>query len=192
MKQIFTIAVLGAATSFGSYAAEMVGLGYKDTPLIPGTKWHIHDGDRPQPPIVTPPEKFSQMAPAPSDAVVLFDGKDLSKWQGNQGKDANWIVENGYMETKPKSGAIRTRDEFGDFQLHLEFATPEKVEGTGQGRGNNGLNIFGRYEIQILDSYGNKTYSDGQASAIYGQFPPLVNASKKPGEWQTYDVIFEG
>jgi hypothetical protein len=86
---------------------------------------------------------------------------------------------------------IRTKDAFGDFQLHLEFATPEKVEGTGQGRGNNGLNIFGRYEIQILDSYQNKTYPDGQAGAIYGQFPPLVNASKGPGEWQTYDVIFE-
>ena len=192
MKRILTIAALSAAATFTSSAAEMVGLGYKDTPLIPGTKWHVHDGDRPQPRIVTPPEKFSQMAPAPSDAVVLFDGKDLSKWQGSQGKDATWIVENGYMETKPKSGAIRTKDEFSDFQLHIEFATPEKVEKSGQGRGNNGLNIFGRYEIQILDSYENKTYPDSQAGAIYGQFPPLVNASKKPGEWQTYDVVFEG
>ena len=192
MKHFFSIAVLSAATSMATFAAEQQGLGYKDTPIIPGTKWHVHDGDRPQPPIVKPGDKFSQMANPPSDAVVLFDGKDLSKWQGSQGKDANWIVANGYMETKPKSGPIRTRDEFGDFQLHLEFATPEKIEGTGQGRGNNGLNIFGRYEIQILDSYENKTYADGQAAAIYGQFPPLVNASKKPGEWQTYDVIFEG
>jgi hypothetical protein len=191
MKQFLFVATLTAVAGLSTFAAEQVGLGYKDTPLIPGTKWHVHDGDRPQPPIITPPEKFSQMAPAPSDAVVLFDGKDLSKWQKSGGGEATWIVENGYMETKPKSGMIRTKDQFGDFQLHLEFATPEKVEGTGQGRGNNGLNIFGRYEIQILDSYQNKTYPDGQAGAIYGQFPPLVNASKGPGEWQTYDVIFE-
>src|SRR5688572_23046334 len=185
MKQIFSIAILSAATVF---AAE----GYKDTPMIPGTKWHIHDSDRPKPPVVTPGERFSQMAAAPSDAVVLFDGKDLSKWQGTGGKDATWEVRDGYMEVKPKSGSIRTKDEFGDFQLHIEFATPEKVEGKGQGRGNNGLNIFGRYEIQILDSYNNVTYADGQAASIYGQFPPLVNASRPPGEWQTYDVIFEG
>ena len=185
MKQILSIAILSAATAF---AAE----GYKDTPMIPGTKWHIHDSDRPHPPVVTPGERFSQMAAAPADAVVLFDGKDLSKWQGTGGKDATWEVRDGYMEVKPKSGSIRTKDEFGDFQLHIEFATPEKVEGKGQGRGNNGLNIFGRYEIQILDSYNNVTYADGQAAAIYGQFPPLVNASRPPGEWQTYDVIFEG
>jgi hypothetical protein len=191
MKLILSIAAITAATGFSSLAADQEKFGYKDTPMIPGTKWHVHDGDRPQPKIVTPSEKFSQMANAPSDAIVLFDGKDLSRWQKSSGGEANWIVENGYMETKPKSGMIRTKDTFGDFQLHLEFATPEKVEGTGQGRGNNGLNIFGRYEIQILDSYQNKTYPDGQAGAIYGQFPPLVNASKGPGEWQTYDVIFE-
>ena len=191
MKQILTIAALSAVAGFSSMAADQEKFGYKDTPIIPGTKWHVHDGDRPQPRIVTPGEKFSQMANAPSDAVVLFDGKDLSKWKASKGGDATWIVENGYMETKPKSGMIRTKDEFGDFQLHLEFATPEKIEGTGQGRGNNGLNIFGRYEIQILDSYENKTYPDGQAAALYGQTPPLVNASKKPGEWQTYDVVFE-
>lgn len=190
MKQILTFAAL-SAVAVSTFAAEQQGLGYKDTPMIPGTKWHVHDGDRPQPKVITPGEKFSQMANAPSDAVVLFDGKDLSRWQKSSGGEATWTVENGYMETKPKSGMIRTKDTFGDFQLHLEFATPEKVEGTGQGRGNNGLNIFGRYEIQILDSYQNKTYPDGQAGAIYGQFPPLVNSSKGPGEWQTYDVIFE-
>jgi len=130
-------------------------------------------------------------APAPSDAVVLFDGKDFSKWKGRDG-DVTWKIENGYMEVTPKSGVIRTKDEFGDFQLHLEWATPVKVEGDGQGRGNNGVNIFGRYEVQILDSYDNITYADGQAGALYGQFPPRVNASKPPGEWQTYDIIFEG
>lgn len=182
----FSLAVGAAATLC---AAEK--LGYTDTPLIPGTQWHIHDGDRPQPRIVTPGEKFSQMAHAPSDAVVLFGGTDLSQWLSDKGGAVQWKVENGYMETT-KSGKIRTKDEFGDFQMHLEFATPSKVEGTGQGRGNNGVNIFGRYEIQILDSYQNKTYPDGQASALYGQSPPLVNASKGPGEWQTYDIIFEG
>ena len=165
--------------------------GYDDTPMIPGQKWRVHDKNRPLPPVITPPKRFSQEAPAPSDAVVLFDGKDLSKWQGRGGAPT-WKVENGYMETTPKSGPIRTKDEFGDFQLHIEFATPEKVEGKGQGRGNNGVNIYGRYEIQVLDSYQNETYADGQASAIYGQFPPMVNASKPPGEWQTYDILFEG
>lgn len=189
MKRIF--AVLSLSTlAFSAGAADQEKLGYDDTPLIPGTKWHIHDGTRPQPPIVKPGEFFSHKAPAPADALVLFDGTDFSKWQG-QGGEVKWKIQDGYMETT-KTGVIRTKGEFGDFQLHIEFATPEKVEGSGQGRGNNGLNIYGRYEVQILDSYENKTYPDGQASAIYGQTPPLVNASKGPGQWQTYDVIFEG
>jgi hypothetical protein len=183
--------VLITILSFGALAASNgAAEGYTDTPMIPGTKWHIHDPNRPQPKVVTPGKNFSQMAAAPSDAVVLFDGKDFSKWQGQNG-DVKWKIQDGYMECT-KTGVIRTKDEFGDFQLHLEFATPEKVEGSGQGRGNNGLNIYGRYEIQILDSYNNQTYADGGASAIYGQYPPLVNASRPPGEWQTYDVIFEG
>src|SRR5204862_5962380 len=120
-----------------------------------------------------------------------FDGNDLSKWQSSDGGgDAKWKVENGYMETT-KTGKIRTKEEFGDFQLHMEWATPEKVEGTGQGRGNNGVNIYGKYEIQVLDSFNNPTYADGQAAAIYGQTPPLVNASRPPGQWQVYDIIFE-
>ena len=166
--------------------------GYKDTPIIPGTKWHVHDPDRPKPRVVTSGTTFSDVAAPPSDAIVLFDGKDLSKWKQGDGSEAKWKVENGYMEVVPKSGILRTKDEFGDFQLHIEWATPAKVSGKGQGRGNNGLNIFGRYEIQILDSYENETYADGQAASIYGQTPPLVNASRKPGEWQTYDVIWEG
>lgn len=177
--------------SFGALAASAGAAdGYTDTAIVPGTKWHIHDPNRPQPRVVTPGKSFSHTAPAPSDAIILFEGKDFSKWIGNKG-EVQWKIQDGYMETT-KTGVIRTKDEFGDFQLHLEFATPEKVEGHGQGRGNNGLNIFGRYEIQILDSYQNQTYADGSAGAIYGQYPPLVNASKPPGEWQTYDVIFEG
>jgi len=171
------------------FGADQKSLGYKDTPLIPGTQWHVHDGDRPQPRVITPGKHFSEMAAAPSDAMVLFDGTDFSKWKGAKG-DVQWKIEDGYMETT-KTGVIRTKDEFGDFQLHLEFATPSKVVGDGQGRGNNGVNIFGRYEIQVLDSYNNPTYPDGQASAIYGQSPPLVNASRPPGEWQTYDIVFE-
>jgi hypothetical protein len=172
-------------------AAEMKGLGYKDTPLVPGTQWHVHDGDRPQPPIVTPAPTFSHMAPAPADAIVLFDGKDLSKWQTGDGKEAKWKIENGYMEVAKKAGSIRTKDKFADFQLHIEFATPAQVEGSGQGRGNSGILMNGVYEVQVLDSYNNKTYPDGQAGALYGQTPPLVNASKPPGEWQSYDIIFE-
>jgi hypothetical protein len=164
--------------------------GFKDTPLVPGTKWHQHDPDRPQPRVVTPGKQYSQQAQAPSDAVVLFDGKDFSKWVGEKG-EVKWKIEDGYMETT-KTGRIRTKDEFGDFQMHLEFATPAKVEGKGQGRGNNGVNIFGRYEIQILDSYNNVTYADGMAGSIYGQTPPLANAARPPGEWQTYDIVWEG
>ena len=187
-KLFFPMAAFSVATAL--YGADLQKQGYTDTPMVPGTKWHIHDPDRPVPAVVTPGEKFSEMANAPSDAVVLFDGKDLSKWQSQSGGDVKWKVENGYMETT-KTGRIRTRDEFGDFQMHLEFATPEKVEGNGQGRGNNGVNIFGKYEIQVLDSYNNLTYADGQAGALYGQSPPLANASRGPGQWQTYDVIFE-
>jgi hypothetical protein len=187
-KFILSMATLSATVAV--FAADQQNLGHSDTPMIPGTQWHIHDGNRPQPPIVKPGEKFSQLADAPSDAVVLFDGTDFSKWQAGRGGEVKWKIEKEYMETT-KTGIIRTKDKFGDFQMHLEFATPETVEGTGQGRGNNGVNIFGKYEIQVLDSYENKTYPDGQAGALYGQSPPLVNASRGPGQWQTYDIIFE-
>lgn len=126
---------------------------------------------------------------APSDALVLFDGKDLSKWQAMNGGEAKWTVANGAM-TVNRSGSIRTKEEFGDVQLHVEWATPSEVKGEGQGRGNSGVYLQGRYEIQVLDSYNNKTYFDGQAGAFYGHNAPLVNASRKPGEWQSYDIIF--
>lgn len=121
----------------------------------------------------------------PSDAVVLFDGHDLSLWDGGD----KWLVENG--AAVPQGGGITSKQAFGSCQLHLEFATPEKVEGDGQGRGNSGVYLMSLYELQILDSYINKTYFDGQCGAIYKQNPPLVNACRKPGEWQTYDVIFQ-
>jgi hypothetical protein len=164
--------------------------GFRDTPMLPGGKWHLHDPDRPQPRVVTPGATFSQNAPAQSDAEVLFDGKDLSKWQNAQGQASAWTVKDGYMETAGREG-IRTRGKWADFQLHVEFTTPSPARGTGQGRGNSGVLINGMYEVQVLDSFQAKTYPDGQAGAIYGQSPPLVNPSKPPGEWQTYDIIFE-
>ncbi len=166
-------------------------IGYTNTPIIPGTSWHVHDGTRPQPRIVTSGSTFSHLAPPPSDAIVLFDGHDLAKWQLGNGSPASWKVENGYMEVAPKTGSIRTKDKFADFQLHIEFATPAKVDGSSQGRGNSGILMNGVYEIQVLDCWENPTYPDGQAGALYGQIPPLVNASKPPGTWQSYDIIWE-
>lgn len=128
----------------------------------------------------------------PSDALVLFDGKDLSRWRSvNTGGEAKWKVKGGYVEVVAGTGDIATRDEFGDCQLHLEWATPSEVKGEGQERGNSGVFLMERYEVQVLDSYNNKTYYHGQAGAIYKQYAPLVNASRKPGEWQSYDIIFK-
>ena len=194
MKSPLLIFLTTATLASVASAADGKPIGYQDTPIIPGTKWHVHDGERPQPPIVTPgqPSTLEKAGTAPSDAVVLFDGKDLSKWRTAKGEDAGWKVENGYAEVVAKSGDIFTREEFGpDVQVHIEFATPPPV-GDSQGRGNSGIFLFGRYEIQILDSYENPTYPDGQATGIYGYMPPQVNASRKPGEWQMYDIIFDG
>lgn len=187
-----TLLAAGVALSLPAGFAVDAPVGYKDTPIIPGQKWRVHDPDRPHPKVVTPATTFSHNAGAPADAVVLFDGKDLSKWQNDKGAAAGWKVENGYMQVAPKAGNIRTKEEFGDFQLHIEFATPAKVEGNSQGRGNSGIFLHGIYEMQVLDCYENPTYADGQAGAMYGQYPPLANPVKKPGEWQSYDIIFEG
>jgi hypothetical protein len=168
-------------------------LGYDDTPVIPGSTYKVHDGARPQPRIVTPGTATAQESPGrpPSDAVVLFDGRDASKWTGRDG-ECRWKVENGFMEVVPGTGNVRTRDEFGDCQLHLEWAAPEAIKGDSQGRGNSGVFLMGQYEIQVLDCHDNPTYADGTTGAIYGQYPPLVNACRRPGEWQTYDIIWEG
>jgi hypothetical protein len=157
-------------------------------------KYEIHDRNRPQPPVVDPGTASTQETPgrAPSDAIVLFDGKDLSKWQHKDGSPAKWKVENGYFEVVPKTGQLYTKDSFGDCQLHVEFAEPNPPKGEDQDRGNSGVFLHNLYEIQVLDSYQGKTYADGQASAVYGQFPPQVNASRPPGQWQTYDIIFHG
>lgn len=178
-------------TALLASAAAAGDLGYTDTPFIPGSKWRVHDSARPQPQIVTPgaPSTQEKAGTAPSDAVALFDGTDLSKWKSGSA-DAKWKVENG--EAIAGGGDLVTRDEFGpDFQLHIEWTAPVPAKGSGQGRGNSGVFLFGRYEIQILDSFENQTYPDGQATAIYAYMPPQVNASRKPGDWQTYDIIFE-
>jgi hypothetical protein len=151
-------------------------------------RWKIHDMNRPQPVVVVPGEQPGQ---APSDAIILFDGNDLSQWVSTKDNGpAKWKVENGYMEVVKKSGGIRTMRSFGDCQLHIEWAAPAKVKGKGQKRGNSGVYLMGKYEVQVLDSYNNIVYPDGQAASIYGQNPPMVNACRGPGQWQSYDIIF--
>lgn len=169
-------------------AAQHAPVGYTDTPYLPDGKWRVHDLNRPHPKEITPGTNGSP----PSDAIVLFDGKDLSKWTGGRtGKTPAWKVENGYVECVPDTTDMTTKEKFGDFQLHIEWASPAKIEGESQDRGNSGVILMGKYEVQVLDSYQNPTYADGQAASMYGQYPPLVNAVRKPGEWQTYDLIFE-
>ena len=163
-------------------------LGYDDTPLQPDGKWRIHDGTRPQPKVVTPaaPGPFT---PAPSDATVLVGaGNDLSAWRMANGAAATWPMKDGVLQSG--KGMLQTTADFTDVQLHVEFATPSLVKGDGQDRGNSGVFLAGRFEIQVLDSYNNPTYPDGQAAAMFGQHPPLVNASRPPGEWQSYDIFF--
>jgi hypothetical protein len=150
-------------------------------------KWQVHDGSRPQPTVVTAGDEYGQ---PPSDAIILFDGSSLAQWRNAEGKPAQWKVENGYMEVVKGTGDILTRQGFGDCQLHIEWASPVEVKGEGQGRGNSGLFFMNKYEVQVLDSYNNKTYPDGQAGSVYGQYPPIVNACRGPGEWQSYDIIF--
>ena len=140
----------------------------------------------PEPKVIDP----GPVGGPPSDAIVLFDGKDLSQWQsGKNGAPARWDVREG-VATVNRTGSITTRENFGDCQLHIEWASPAEVKGTGQGRGNSGVYLSGLYEIQVLDSYNNKTYYDGQAGALYKQSAPLVNVCRKPGEWQSYDIIY--
>lgn len=158
-------------------------------------KYKSNDMSRPRPKVVEPGTNSTENTPGkpPADAIILFDGKDLSEWYRSGKKldapDAtpNWKVENGYTEIK--GGGITTKRRFGDSQIHIEWATPKEVKGNGQGRGNSGVYLGGFGEVQVLDSYQNDTYPDGSAGALYGKYPPLVNVSRKPGEWQSYDII---
>jgi hypothetical protein len=144
---------------------------------------------RPRPPVVQPAPQALPV-PAPADAVVLFDGKSLAEWRSSDGGPAKWVVKDGAIESVAGAGYLYSARGFGDVQLHVEWATPVPAKGTSQGRGNSGVFLMGLYEVQVLDSYQNDTYPDGQAAAIYGQYPPLVNACRPPGEWQTYDIVF--
>ncbi|MCB9890125.1 MAG: DUF1080 domain-containing protein [Planctomycetes bacterium] len=195
----FSFALLVVFGSFAS-SAPQDGLGYQDTPIVRG--YHVHDGTRPQPTHVTPGTMPAQqrLQEPPSDATVLFDGTSLDAWRGSKG-EAGWkivvpeavesLLTDKWMEVVRGTGTISTKEEFGDCQLHLEWRTPVTSKGKGQGRSNSGVFFCGRYEIQVLDSFENRTYPDGQAAAMYGQWPPRVNASRPAGQWQSYDIVFE-
>ncbi len=161
--------------------------------FIDGVKVHETDVTKqPLPPVVTPGEPAGFFAP-PSDAVVLFDGAEKSlqaNWTDTKGDASKWKVVDGALESVRGAGYIQTRESFGSCQLHIEWAAPAKPAGDGQGRGNSGVFLMGTYEVQVLDSFENQTYADGQASALYGRSKPLANACRKPGEWQSYDIIF--
>jgi len=190
--------VSGVLLVFGFQSVEQKSgpIGYQDTPMLPGGKWHVHDSARPQPIEVTPGASCSQATPdgPPADAVVLFDGTNLSKWRTADGHEPGWIIKEGFAQIPPEGTphgeSIYTRESFGDCQLHIEWATPDPPVGDVMNRGNSGVYFFGLYELQIFDSYRGGIYADGQAAAIYGQYPPLVNASRPPGRWQAFDVLF--
>ncbi len=172
-----------------STAPFIVQAGYRDTPHLPGSRWRVHDTDRPLPPVVTPPTTEPGAGAPPGDATVLFDGTDLDAWRAGD-EAAQWTLTDEGELIVNGTGSIQTVAAFGDVQLHLEWRSPTEIESSGQGRGNSGVFLMGRYEIQILDSFENPTYADGQAGALYGQHPPLVDATLPPGAWQSFDIVF--
>lgn len=180
------------AASLGIAVVAQQREGYRDTPILPGQKWHVHDPDRPYPHEVTP---GATLGAPPSDAIVLFDGSNLSHWVhlDKEGKELppKWKLVDGTIEVAPGTGSLFTKEKFGDCQLHIEWQESPDVQGTGQGRGNSGVFLMSNFEVQVLDSFRAHTYADGQAGAIYGQWPPLVNPMRKPGDWQTYDIVFK-
>jgi prepilin-type processing-associated H-X9-DG protein len=183
-----TLLLLASATQ----AADSGSAFYGDPPDA-HHPWAVHDPNRPQPKVVTPGTFSSNEQPGkpPSDAIILFDGTGLSNWvEVEKGDPAKWIVKDGVMEVAPKAGDIRTRQEFGDCQLHIEWAEAPDVSGSSQGRGNSGVFLMGLVEVQVLDSYHNITYADGHAAAVYEVNPPLANALRPPGQFQVYDIVF--
>jgi hypothetical protein len=199
MEKIASLLVAGVLIAGVSRGAdgEKPSVGYTDTPKLP-SGWCVHDIDRSHPKVVSP---AAEIGAPPSDAIVLFDGTGLSNWTGTKQADpkkkkynpegkALWKVENGYMECTP-TGSIMTRQKFGDCQFHIEWQTANPRQGDSQGAGNSGVFMMRRYETQVLDNFENRTYADGMAGCVYGQTPPLANACKKPGEWQSYDIVFQ-
>jgi len=196
MKNYSSLITLCAAVSLVSVCrAANTGSAFYGDPPDEHHPWAVHDQNRPQPKLVTPGTFSTQAQPGipPSDAIVLFDGTDLSKWEADEdspGVPTKWVIRDGAMECVPHSGYIRTREKFGDCQLHVEWTAPTKVEGESQGRGNSGVFLMGLVEIQVLDDYNNPTYADGFAASVYGVNPPLANALRPPGQFQAYDIVF--
>lgn len=199
LKLAAFVAVSGRASAEAQQAAPAqhpnADLGFTDTPMLPGLPYHVHDPDRPHPPVVRP---ATVPGGPPSDAIVLFDGNSLSQWEqrgrGAQAGNmvpAQWKVGDGWFEVAPHTGDLLTKQKFGDCQLHVEWASPTEIRGHSQGRGNSGVLLMSLYEIQVLDAWENPTYADGEAGALYGQWPPLAFPARKPGEWNTYDIVFE-
>lgn len=190
MSRCSMVLLAGLTALAAAPAAAQEKPGFKDTPILPGGSWHVHDSDRPAPAVVVP---AAQPGGAPSDAIVLFDGRSLDAWRAER---KLWPVANGVLTvpSRASSGgenALITKQSFGDVQLHLEFRSPNPPTKSSQDRGNSGIWFMQRYEIQILDGYQNPTYADGTVGAVYGWKPPLANVSRKPGEWQSYDIVFE-
>ena len=201
-------ALIVAASTLGAQQTAKIAKGflrpvdtvaYADTvpttPRLPGQTWRVHDADRPRPKKVAPGPLVSAPPPSRCRYHTLFDGKDSSHWstagRGGQIQEPKWKVESGYMEIVPRSGRLATKEKFGDCQLHIEWMIPAGTPGKGQDHGNSGVEMMMRYEVQVLESFENVTYADGQAAAMYGQWPPLVNASRPEGEWNVYDIMFE-
>jgi hypothetical protein len=179
MRFILVIAGAAVCAAAGAWAEEF---GYDDTPRLPNSPWRVHDRQRPQPPTIEPGR---DPAAPPSDAIVLFDGKDLSQWDGGNPQG----IEDGTINIL-KTGQLQSKRHFGDCQVHVEWASPAKADGGPMTWGNSGVLFFGKYELQIIESHACHIYADGIAGAVYGQTPPLVNVSRKPGEWQSYEIVF--
>ena len=193
MRFTLVLASFSALSAAVSVSAASAGPRFYGDPPDAHHPWAVHDGNRPQPKVVTPGTFSTPGEPGkpPSDAIVLFDGTDLSHWESaKDGKAPTWLVKDNFMEVDPSSGDIRTKDKFGDCQLHIEWAAPAKVEGDSQGRGNSGIFLMGMVEIQVLDSFNNVTYADGHAGSVYSVNPPMANAVRGPGEFQVYDIVF--
>ena len=195
MRVRLALAAIGAVLAVASagYAASTGSPFYGDAP-DDHHPWAVHDQNRPQPKVVTSGTFSTPAQPGkpPSDAIILFGGTDLSKWEAdkNEGGPTKWVIKDGAMECTPGSGYIRTKEKFGDCQLHIEWAAPKNVQGDSQGRGNSGIFLMGIVEIQVLDDYNNPTYADGFAGSVYGVNPPLANPLRAPGEFQVVDIVF--
>jgi hypothetical protein len=186
-KYLLSLSILACASVVHAEDANKPApIGYDDTPLIPGSQWRVHDIKRPAPPVITPGQKVGE---APSDAVVIFNGKSTDTLVSKKdGGPCPWKNEDGDLVIY--GGDVLTKESFGSCQLHLEFKTSPDQKGNSQKKGNSGAFFMDRYECQILDCYNNPTYADGTVGAVYGQTPPLVNASRAPGNWQSYDIVF--